>query len=155
MKISLLLCPFALLAASVACTVETTTPAPTNTQAPTTPEAEEGDEAAAPEEPSAVAPTAYTAAEAQALVDQRCGTCHGKAPMNLKGDFVAATAGVPSTQGSTLPLLTKGDRAKSYLFHKLAGTHASVGGTGVRMPKGRPAMTATELDRFGRFIDGL
>ena len=41
------------------------------------------------------------------------------------------------------------------MFHKLAGTHLSVGGNGVRMPRNGPYLSDIEIERVGRMIDGL
>lgn len=127
---------------------KTPTPKPAEPK-PGTPDA--GTDAA----PPVTGPQAFTEAELQSLVTQRCGGCHDAAPMNLKASFATATIGVKSSQVPALSLIQKGDKSKSYLFHKVSGTQASVGGMGARMPKGGPALSATELERLGKYIDGL
>ncbi len=168
----LLVLVLASLGAGVACTSETSPAGAGSTSRednPSDPEAEDGapdaGESPDPKAPSPdggpsdtgtpSGPAAFTKAEAQALVDQRCVTCHFEAPSNWSGDFLAATVGVPSAQVPAMALITKGDRKKSYFFHKIAGTHAAAGGSGARMPKGKPALSATEIERLGKLIDTL
>lgn len=101
---------------------------------------------------------AFTKGELQALVNAHCDGCHiggASAGMSLAGDFTVQTVGVASTEVPTLQRIHPGKRSESYLFHKIAGTHASVGGVGVRMPKGGPYLSALEIERIGLFIDGL
>jgi hypothetical protein len=70
----------------------------------------------------------------------------------------ANLASVPSTQ-SPLLRVAPGRISQSYLWHKMAGTHASVGGSGDRMPilhqPGDFLMTEVELALFrGWILDG-
>lgn len=74
----------------------------------------------------------------QPLFDTHCVVCHqyGAAQAGLsleQGDSHANLVGVKST-GSELLRVAPGAPEQSYLLHKLRGTHASVGGTGARMP---------------------
>ncbi len=49
-----------------------------------------------------------------------------------------------------------GSKEDSYLFHKIAGTHLTVGGSGLRMPRnGPPYLSDVEIERIGKWIDGL
>lgn len=88
----------------------------------------------------AAAPAVSLSGQIQPLFDQRCVACHlyGAAQADLvleEGDAHANLVGVKSTQSSLLRV-APGAPEQSYLLHKLRGTHASVGGTGVRMPFG-------------------
>jgi len=70
----------------------------------------------------------------------------------------ASTVGVPSTQ-SPLLRVAPGRPSQSYLWHKLLGTHATVGGSGVRMPDvhqpGDGYLTDPEMDLIrGWILDG-
>ncbi len=135
-------------------------PAPeTEDGQPTTPKPTEpkpgAPDAGADAAPTPTGPQAFTQAEVQSLFTQRCGGCHDAAPMNLASSFTTSTVGVKSSQAPALSLIEPGDKSKSYLFHKLSGTQASVGGMGARMPKGGAAFSATELERLGKYIDGL
>ena len=132
-----------------------------------------GDAGARPDEPSRpdagpdaaeaggevdAGPPAFTQAEMQALVGARCAPCHvggASAGMSLAGDLRANTVNVPSSQVPALVRIAPGNRAGSYLFHKISGTHTSVGGVGGRMPAAGPFLSAEEIERVGRYIDGL
>lgn len=78
------------------------------------------------------------ATQLQPLFDARCVVCHqyGAAQAGLsleEGDAHGNLVGVKST-GSKLLRVAPGAPDQSYLLYKLRGTHASVGGTGARMP---------------------
>lgn len=122
----------------------TAKPGPSSAPPPATPDA-------GPSDTGAPGPTPFTKAEALALFAKSCNGCHEE----WGADFTKTTVGVASEQVPTLSLVHKGDKQKSYLFHKVAGTHASVGGSGVRMPKGKPALAKSDVDRLGAFIDAL
>ena len=102
---------------------------------------------------------AFTQAEVQTIFDARCAPCHvggAAAGLSLAGNFKTATVGVASTELPSMKRIQAGSKANSYLFHKLAGTHLSVAGSGVRMPKsGPPYLTDLEIERIGKYIDGL
>jgi hypothetical protein len=102
---------------------------------------------------------AFTQAEIQTVLNARCAPCHiGNAAggMSLAGNFKTATVGVASTELPSMKRIQAGSKANSYLFHKLAGTHLTVGGSGVRMPKsGPPYLTDLEIERIGKYIDSL
>lgn len=103
-------------------------------------------------------PPAFTQAEMQALVGARCAPCHvggASAGMSLAGDLRTNTVNVPSSQVPALVRIAPGNRAGSYLFHKISGTHTSVGGVGGRMPAAGPFLSDEEIERVGRYIDGL
>ena len=51
-----------------------------------------------------------------------------------KDSSYSGIVGVPSRQAPALNLITPGNPGHSYLLHKLRGTQASVGGSGVQMP---------------------
>jgi hypothetical protein len=63
----------------------------------------------------------------------------------------AAIVSVPSTVAG-LDLIEPGDTAKSYLYHKVAGTQASVGGNGTSMPQGS-TLPADQLATISAWID--
>jgi hypothetical protein len=109
--------------------------------------------------PSTKAITAFTKAELQTLINARCYPCHitgAPAGMSLANDFTVQTVGVTSTEAAPMKRIQAGSRANSYLFHKISGTQLSVGGSGVRMPKsGPPYLSDLEIERIGKYIDGL
>lgn len=83
--------------------------------------------------------------EVQPIFSKRCIACHvpgayedGSAMGGLvlsEGKSVAQLVGHKSIE-SKLPRVAPGDLNQSYLYHKLRGSFAQVGGTGVKMPLG-------------------
>lgn len=106
---------------------------------------------------SAVADEVSFTAEIVPLLKSRCVMCHlpGSEQAGLalhpKGGY-ANLVDVKSTQ-SPLPRVAPGKPEKSYLYRKLTGTHAQVGGSGERMPFGESSLTAAEIDRVRRWIE--
>jgi len=101
---------------------------------------------------------AYTRREVAALLAARCAPCHTESAsgqLSFGADFRTSTVGVPSTQVPGMNRIQEGDKERSYLFHKLRGTHATVGGTGARMPRGGAPLTDEEIAKIGAFIDAL
>ena len=82
--------------------------------------------------------------------------CHTPGSGGLKmGD--AATAymnlvGVPASKGM-LKRVEPGDATKSFMWHKINGTQADVGG-GSQMPLGAPALPQETIDLITEWIDG-
>ena len=105
------------------------------------------------------APGTVTKGEIQSLFDARCAPCHvgnTSAGLSLANDFTTSTVGVASTQVPTMKRIEPGNKEASYLFHKLRGTHQSVGGTGMRMPRsGPPFLSDADVARVGAYIDEL
>lgn len=100
--------------------------------------------------------SAYSQGEVQALFESRCTPCHvsqSSGSLSLSPDFTTTTVDVPSGQ-SSLDRIEPGSRDLSYLFHKVAGTQSSVSGSGSQMPPSNP-LGAIEMERLGRYIDGL
>lgn len=91
------------------------------------------------------------------ILTPNCATsgCHagsGQAGLVLEaGSGFANLVGVSSTQ-SDLNRVEAGDPEASYLVHKLEGTQSSVGGSGVRMPKGASALSDTEIQAIRDWI---
>ena len=94
------------------------------------------------------------------LFDARCVVCHqygaAQAGLSLEdGDAHANLVGVKSTE-SKLLRVAAGAPEESYLLYKLRGTHASVGGTGARMPlpdNGAAPLSAAELKMIETWIE--
>lgn len=63
----------------------------------------------------------------------------------------AQTLGVPSRQ-SPLLRVVPGRPSQSYLWHKIAGTQATVGGSGERMPQGGPYLPQDAADAVRAWI---
>jgi len=102
------------------------------------------------------------AAQVQPLLGTRCGGCHG-------GPSTAQYAGlkdldnpalaysrivnVPSTELPTMDRIEPGDHTLSYLWHKVNGSQASVGGAGSQMPLSGGPLSQGEIDGIAGWID--
>ncbi len=94
------------------------------------------------------------AADIQPIWDTRCTPCHIGAEsggLSLE-DGYAAAVDVPSGQAGDVDLVEPGSTADSYLWHKLEGTQADVGGSGDAMPLGGP-LEPDELDLIEAWIN--
>ena len=105
---------------------------------------------------AAAAPAVSFSADVVPMLRARCVACHmtGAEP----GEIVltpkkahASLVGTASTEAKLLRV-KPGDPAKSYLLHKLAGTHLSVGGSGMRMPFGGPPLDQTMMTKLRAWI---
>jgi uncharacterized membrane protein len=91
------------------------------------------------------------------LLKSRCVMCHlpgaeqAGLALHPKGGY-ANLVDVKSTQ-SPLPRVSPGKPDDSYLYRKITGTHAQVG-SGERMPFGESSLTAEEIERVRRWIEG-
>jgi hypothetical protein len=108
------------------------------------------------------APTPTTSAEVQmssivAVLSDNCVACHNSEdrianlvlePVGLYEAIVEKASGE-----SKWPLVTPFKPGESYLYAKIAGTHAKMGGTGVQMPAGQPPLPAIEIDLVRRWIE--
>lgn len=86
------------------------------------------------------------------------GGCHSAASASESLSLAAgqshdALVGRASEQVSSMNRVTAGDIANSYLIHKLENTQESVGGSGVRMPKGAAALSATQIQAIKDWIE--
>jgi hypothetical protein len=97
------------------------------------------------------------AATVQPFVKQACN-CHRSepilmAPFSLKdADGYANLVNAASMQVPAMMRVAPGDTAHSYLWHKINGTQASVGGSGQIMPSTIP-LNADEKSIFERWIN--
>jgi len=98
------------------------------------------------------------AADIVPLFKSRCVVCHlpgseqGGLALHPKGGY-ANLVNVKSTE-SPLLRVAPGNAEESYLYRKLTGTHAEVGGNGQRMPFGDASLTAEEIERVRLWIAG-
>lgn len=85
-----------------------------------------------------------------------CATCHltGQEAGNMKLHPGGAYASVVRVQSVESPLkrVEPGAPDKSYLMHKLDGTHLDAGGMGDRMPFGADPLDDTTRDLIRRWI---
>lgn len=97
------------------------------------------------------------AAEVWPMLDASCG-CHmdknGAGKLKLgQGGAYDNLVGQPSSQLPAMLLVEPGSSETSYLWHKMANTHKSVGGKGKVMPPGGK-LGKSELDVVKQWIDG-
>lgn len=95
--------------------------------------------------------------EIEAIVDVHCvEACHepgGEYPsLDLSSEPRNELLEVVGQQ-TTIPHVTAGDHAGSYLWHKVSGSQGSVGGMGARMPAGAPALAPEQIDAITDWID--
>jgi len=90
------------------------------------------------------------------LLQRQCVACHmtgdeqgqlGLMPKIAYGSLVKKQ----STQAQ-LARVEPGDPERSYLLHKLRGTHLDQGGSGARMPMGMPELGEEDLARISAWI---
>ncbi|MCB9742102.1 MAG: lamin tail domain-containing protein [Alphaproteobacteria bacterium] len=97
----------------------------------------------------------YTAtADIQPIIDGNCSGCHtggGSSGGLALDELWEATVNVGSS--TSLDYVEPGDAASSYLYHKLAGTQSSVGGSGSQMPRGGPYLSSADLTMVEEWID--
>jgi len=87
----------------------------------------------------------------------RCTACHtpgGQGPFSLEDGVAHGNiVGRASFQVPTMNRVEPGDPARSYLLHKLRGTHRSVGGSGQRMPRVGPPLSSDQTEVIRRWIE--
>jgi hypothetical protein len=102
------------------------------------------------------------AAQVQPLLETRCGGCHGgpstpqyQGLKDLDSPALAYSriVSVPSTELPTMDRIEPGDHTLSYLWHKVNGSQASVGGTGSQMPLTGGPLSQAEIDGIAGWID--
>ena len=97
--------------------------------------------------PPPAPPALSFAADVSPLMSQYgCSACHGY--MGAHSTVMGYTPGQAS-----LALVAAGDSSQSYLYHKIAGTHSSVGGSGSQMPKGASPMSAADIATVEQWIN--
>lgn len=102
------------------------------------------------------------AAQVQPLLSTRCAGCHGGIgtpqyagliDLDVPASAYANIVNVPSAELATMDRIEPGDHMLSYIWHKVNGTHLTVGGTGDRMPQFGPYLTQSDLDGIAGWID--
>lgn len=86
-----------------------------------------------------------------------CTKCHSGSGSSAGLDLsssksYAALVNKAASELSSMNRVTPNDTSKSYLYHKLAGTQSSVGGSGSRMPEGGPYLSTQELQLVADWI---
>ncbi|MCB9763489.1 MAG: hypothetical protein H6739_27225 [Alphaproteobacteria bacterium] len=100
----------------------------------------------------------YDFSDVQAIFQQRCSSCHAGSNPSASLDLVSNDAysnivDQPSLELPSMDLIEPGDSANSYLFHKISGTQATVGGSGARMPRTGSALTTQQIALIETWID--
>ena len=95
-------------------------------------------------------------ADVQPIFNAKCGaTCHlgngVSGGLDLDSQTYDNLVYAPATQ-TNMDRVTPGDLANSYLWHKLQGTHSSVGGSGAKMPKGS-SLTSSQLSKIQTWLE--
>jgi len=101
-------------------------------------------------------PPVPTAEEVQAILDANCNGCHigGGMSGGIGLDDVTLQIGVAAATAPGINRIEPGDHLSSYLWHKINGTQADVGGGGGRMPLGG-VLLPEEIDLIAAWIDSL
>lgn len=90
------------------------------------------------------------------VLKRNCLICHmpgdEQGELSLYPDAYVSLAIVPSVQ-SPLLLVKPGSAEDSYLYHKIAGSQQTVGGSGLRMPYQRQPMDESQLERIRLWIE--
>lgn len=90
------------------------------------------------------------------VLRSHCATCHltGQEAGNMKLHPAAAWASLVKVASIESPLrrVEPGAPGKSYLMHKLDGTHLDAGGQGVQMPFGAPPLEPEVRERIRSWI---
>lgn len=95
----------------------------------------------------------------QPIINAQCVFCHvtgaENGGLNLGRRVSHAALMAASTEAPAMPRVTPGDTEKSYLIHKLKGTHLDAGGSGTRMPMNDPPrpLDAAQLELFVRWVE--
>jgi hypothetical protein len=109
--------------------------------------------------PSEIVPQARLRGHVEPLLSARCAEagCHlppflaEELDLSSASAIRARTVGVPSRQ-SRLVRVAPGRPSASYLWHKVQGTQATVGGGGNRMPNGQEPLPADALAAIRAWI---
>lgn len=96
----------------------------------------------------------------QPIFTDRCafGGCHATvspaAGQSLaEGLAYARTVNVPSEELPSMDRVEPGDPDRSYLVHKVQGTHLDVGGSGLRMPRGQEPLSQDQINLIRAWIE--
>lgn len=91
------------------------------------------------------------------VLQRECVACHmaGDEPGNLSLVPGKAFATLTTQRSATadMALVQPGAPERSYLLHKLEGTHLDAGGSGMRMPMGLPPLDAATIGLFRAWIE--
>ena len=97
-------------------------------------------------------------ADIQAIWEESCGTtCHiddDDGDLQIGTDGYDQLVGVPSVDIPGMDLVSPGSLDDSYLWHKIEGTHLTVGGAGSAMPRGSSELKKRDRKAIKAWIEG-
>jgi hypothetical protein len=90
--------------------------------------------------------------------NSQCTSCHigGSPPANLNLDpthSYSQLVNIPAVELNTMSRVTPNNTAQSYMFHKVEGDQANVGGSGQQMPAGGPPLQPAEINTIQTWIN--
>ena len=89
---------------------------------------------------SSSAPLSY-AADIQPILST-CESCHGS---SASGGFELTYDNLYMESSVCMPYIVPGDPCTSHLWHKITGSHSSIGDTGAMMPLYQPPLPEADL----------
>lgn len=91
------------------------------------------------------------------LFQRQCVACHmtgqEQGQLGLLPQLAHASLVGAASRQAPMARVTPRDPARSYLLHKLRGTHLDQGGSGVRMPMGQEPLADADLALLQAWID--
>lgn len=97
------------------------------------------------------------ATDIQPIFDTNCASCHSTASpsagLDLQSNTYANIVSVPSGQLTSMNFVTPFNSAYSYLQHKIDGTQAAAGGSGLQMPRNRTPLNVFQRQIIADWID--
>lgn len=91
------------------------------------------------------------------LFQRQCVACHvsgqEQGQLGLLPKLAYASLVDVAARQAPLPRVAPREPERSYLLHKLRGSHLDQGGSGVRMPMGQEPLPETELDMLRAWIE--
>lgn len=91
------------------------------------------------------------------LFQRQCVACHmtgqEQGQLGLLPQLAYASLVGAASRQAPMARVTPGQPARSYLLHKLRGTHLDQGGSGVRMPMGQEPLADADLALLQAWID--
>ena len=90
------------------------------------------------------------------LLQRQCVACHmtgdEQGQLGLMPKLAYSSLVKKQSTQAQMPRVAPGEPERSYLLHKLRGTHLDQGGSGARMPMGMPELSEEDLARLTAWI---
>ncbi len=114
--------------------------------------------ATVPCEPKSGEPEVSLARHVEPILEEHCTACHsgGNVQMDLNLEYGLSWYFLVNRPAIEADLLRihPGEPEKSYVIHKLRGTHIDVGGAGDRMPLEKEPLTDAQITLIAGWIKG-